>query len=112
MNKQAEGLVNQIKGLIDELAQMTDSSSKKVNSKGASTVEKTKGAIGGLNILLKEGFFDTPQDLSSVLKKLQEIGRYYPRPSVAMNLLNLTKKRILTRIKNKTTKGWQYVIHK
>ncbi|GAG80702.1 unnamed protein product, partial [marine sediment metagenome] len=39
-------------------------------------------------------------------------GHYHKRTAVAMNLLNLTKRRILNRFKNKETKNWEYVIRK
>jgi len=112
MEKNVQKIVNQINELVDELAQIAISSPIKKSSGKHKIANRTKGAVGGLNILIDEGYFDKPKDLSSILNKLQEIGRYYPRPSIAMNLLNLTKRRMLTRIRNKNSKSWQYVIHK
>jgi hypothetical protein len=107
----SEKLAQTIKDLVDELAGMIQARPRsrarsKVSSKNA------KGASGALSFLINDGFFDAPKDLTLVMNKMAEIGRYYSRPSVAMNLLNLTKKRTLTRIKDKQSANWKYVIRK
>lgn len=107
-------IADEIKGLIDELVKMS------AVSRSAETIPKKtkggaikKGAAGALSILITdEGFFDEPKNIASVMNKLKEMGRYYPQPSVAMNLLNLTRRRVLSRFPDKETKGWQYVIRK
>ena len=107
-------IADQIKTLLDELVEMTGE--KAVTRTGAKKVvslsSTKKGASGALKILTDDGFFDTPQDLSKIMEKLKEIGRYYPQPSVSMNLLNLTKRREFNRIKDKETKNWLYVLRK
>ncbi|MFA5742617.1 MAG: hypothetical protein WCX77_04210 [Candidatus Paceibacterota bacterium] len=113
MENDIKKIAAQIKSLVDELAALANAS----NPKGQSTKKKVrtaeaKGAIGALNLLAEEGFFDTPKDISLVMGKLKEIGRYYPQPAVSMNLLNLTRRRIFTRIPDKETKNWLYVIKK
>lgn len=106
-------IVDQIKILLDELVEMTGE--KVVAKAGAKKVVSTsvpKGASSALKILTNDGFFDTPQDLPRIMEKLKEIGRYYPQPSISMNLLNLTKRREFNRIKDKDTKNWLYVLRK
>lgn len=109
----AQKIADQIKTLLDELVAMTGE--KTVSKAGAKRIVSTsvpKGASGALKILTDDGFFDTPQDISKIMEKLKEIGRYYPQPSVSMNLLNLTKRRQFNRIKDKETKNWLYVLRK
>ena len=95
-------IADQIKALLDELVALTGE--KAVAKAGARKVVSTftpKGASGALKILTDDGFFDAPQDISTIMEKLKEIGRYYPQTSVSMNLLNLTKRREFNRIKDK-----------
>jgi len=107
-------IIGEMKNLLEEL----DSSlgSKTAHSKNVSKVRETttppKGALGAINILIEEKFFDTPKEISTILEKLKEIGHYHKSTAIAMNLLNLTKRRILNRFKNKETKNWEYVIRK
>lgn len=114
MKKGAEKIGEQIKELVDQLVAIADSKSidkKALRQPGITTT--TKGASGAISLLINEGFFDSPKDLNSIMDKLKEIGRYYPKPSVSMNLLNLTKRRTFNRLpKDKETKGWQYVLRK
>ena len=107
-------IINEIKGLLDELG-----GSFGVKSTHGQTTDKVKantsipkGALGVINMLIEEKFFDTPKEVSAVMIKLKEVGYYHKPTAVAMNLLNLTKRRILNRFKNKETKNWEYVIRK
>ena len=84
----------------------------KTLKKHTTTTKTKKGAIGAIQLLVEEGFFDTPKDVTSILSKLEEIGHYHQRASVEMNLLNLTKRRELNRFKGQKTKKWEYVIRK
>jgi hypothetical protein len=113
MVTRAEELITQIKKLVDELfalshkrAPLTEHSAnqKKISSK--------KGAAGAISMLIEEGFFNSPKDLQSVLEKLKEIGRYYAKGLVSMNLLNLTRRRVMNRIKEGDNKKWKYVIRR
>jgi hypothetical protein len=113
MPKSPQHIAEEIRRLVDQLvaiAQSTPTHSKEDNQ--ISPARGTKGAVGALSILMGEGFFDSPKDLTSVMKRLQEIGRHYPQPSIAMNLLNLTRKRTLIRMKDGKAKTWEYVIRK
>jgi len=113
MKKTPRQIAEEIKDLVDEL--VTIASASHAGSKKASyppARNTTKGASGALSILTNEGFFDQPRELSAVMTKLQEIGRHYPKSTVSMNLLNLTRRRALIRLKDSKTKRWQYVIRK
>ncbi len=113
MQKTPQHIAEEIKRLVDQLVEITNStSSNRKRNNQISSVKGKKGAIGAISILIEEGFFDSPKDLPSVMERLQEIGRHYPQPSIAMNLLNLTRKRTLIRMKDGKTKPWQYVIRK
>ena len=113
MKKEAQEIGEQIKELVDQLVGMASSQpiDKKV-LKRTGIATTTKGASGALSLLINEGFFDSPKNFNLIMGKLKEIGRYYPKPTVSMNLLNLTKRRTFNRLKDKETKGWQYVLRK
>jgi len=111
MESKAQKIAEQIKSLLDELVMLSRGTYKgKQTKKGIATTPK--GAIGALTMLTEEGFFDTPKDISTIMEKLKEIGRYYPQTTVSMNLLNLTKRRVFNRLKDKDTKNWLYVLRK
>ncbi len=113
MQKSPQHIAEEIKRLVDQLVASTQSApTHRKRDRQISSARSTKGAIGALSILMGEGFFDSPKDLPSVMGRLREIGRHYPQPSVAMNLLNLTRKRTLIRMRDGKTKPWQYVIRK
>lgn len=107
-------IFNEIKNLLDELE---GSLGVKTTHDRASSKAKTndlvpKGALGAINMLIHEDFFDTPKGISVIMEKLKEIGHYHKATTISMNLLNLTKRRTLNRFKNKKTKNWEYVIRK
>ena len=107
-------IINEIKGLLDELDKSfgVDPSRNKITSRASKSIASSKGALGAINVLIDENFFDVPKGISAVIERLTQIGHYHNRTAVAMNLLNLTKRRILNRFKNKETKNWGYVIRK
>src|SRR5579885_2756365 len=98
----AKKIAEQIKGLVDELVNLTTKDST-ISSKGKKSPQAVtyKGASGALTMLTEEGYFDSPKNIATIMEKLKEIGRYYPQPSVSMNLLNLTKRRTFNRIMDK-----------
>lgn len=105
----------EIKSLLNELESLIDGNppvNKKKEVKKYSSINTPKGALGAINMLLEEGFFDSPKDIASVMKKLKEIGHYHNKAAVSMNLLNLTKRRILNRLKDKGMKSWGYVVRR
>ena len=106
MKQDIKKIAEQIKNLVDELVER----SKDGKSEGKRGIEvPKKGAIGALKMLADEGFFNAPKDISTIMEKLKEIGRYYPQTTISMNLLNLTKRRIFNRLKDKNQKiGYMY----
>ncbi|MGB2762701.1 MAG: hypothetical protein WBC21_04200 [Minisyncoccales bacterium] len=112
MNK-IQKIAKQIKLLLDELVVLADEKpNSKSNTKNKVASTTRKGAAGALVILTDEGFFDSPKEISVIMEKLKEIGRHYPQATVAMNLLNLTKRRTFNRLKYKGSKNWLYVLRK
>ena len=112
MNK-TQKIVEQIKLLLDELIVLVgEKPPLKSNIKNKVANAPRKGASGALAMLTDEGFFDSPKEISTIMEKLKEIGRHYPQTTVAMNLLNLTKRRIFNRLKDKGSKNWLYVLRK
>lgn len=113
MENKAQKIAEQIKLLLDELVILAGEKPATKSSVKVK-VEKVslKGASGALSMLIDEGFFDSPKELPEVMERLREIGRHYPQPTVAMNLLNLTKRRTFNRLKNKGSKNWLYVLRK
>lgn len=109
-----EVIINEIRGLLEELCNSFDlkPSSEKIIKQKSKTVATPKGALGAINMLIDEKFFNTPKEISKIIKKLEEIGHYHKRTTIAMNLLNLTKRRVLNRFKSKETKNWEYVIRR
>ena len=109
MKKSKEQIIKEINILLQELSStnQTDLVSTKTKAQ-----KPTSGCIGSIQILFDEGFFDKPIEVPAVIEKLKEMGHYHKRTTVSMNLLNLTKSRVLNRFKNKETKKWEYVIRK
>ena len=107
-------VINKIKSLLDELGGSIGIKipRSKTTGQATNTPISQKGALGAIFMLIDESFFDTPKRISEIMERLEEIGHYHKRTAVAMNLLNLTKRRILNRFKNKETKNWEYVIRK
>jgi len=106
-------IIAEIRILLDELAGAPNiKSSPHKSIANSETTVTQKGALGAINMLMAENFFDTPKEMPAVMERLKEIGHYHKRTAIAMNLLNLTKRRILNRFKNKETKNWEYVIRK
>lgn len=110
MKKTAQEIAKEIKELVDQLAVMSGAAPSAAKSSVQAKPQAKKGASGALSILIEEGFFDSPKDFSATMGKLKEIGQWHHKPTVAMNLLNLTKRRIFNRFKNAKTKKWEYVL--
>lgn len=110
--KNAQKIAEQIKELVDQLVAMSSSVPQGLKFSPQTKPKVRKGASGALSTLIEEGFFDSPKDLAEIMSKLQQIGHWHKKPNVAMNLLNLTKRRIFNRIKDNSTKKWRYVIRR
>ena len=106
-------IITEIRVLLDELGGAPNiKASPHKGTAHSDTVVSQKGALGAINMLMEENFFDTPKEMPAVMDRLKEVGHYHKRTAIAMNLLNLTKRRVLNRFKNKETKNWEYVIRK
>lgn len=115
MLRKVDTIISEIRSLIDELEQVSGIvSTSKENPVRQRNFPKIvpKGALGAINMLMEEGFFDEPKEIGLIMEKLKEVGHYHQKPAVAMNLLNLTKRRVLNRFKSKKTKNWEYAIRK
>lgn len=113
MGNKAQKIAEQIKSLVDELVTMSGGvSTIKQKTQKTKPASIPKGASGALTLLTDDGFFDTPRDISTIMEKLKEIGRYYPKTAVSMNLLNLQRRKVFSRLKNKDTKKYEYVLRK
>lgn len=109
MKNNIQKIAEQIKNLVDELVVMSTNGKK---GKKQSIAATNKGAIGAIAMLTEEGFFDKPKDISIIMERLEKVGRYYPKTTVSMNLLNLTRRRVFNRLKDKDKKNWLYVLRK
>lgn len=71
-----------------------------------------KGLVGGINLLIENGFFNKPVLVTEVQDELQKEGYYHPIQStdtmLRRNMVN--RKKILTRLK--VDGIWQYVLRK
>lgn len=112
MKKTAKEIAKEIKELVDQLAAISSAGTSAEKHSVKLKPKDKKGASGALSMLIEEEFFDTPKNLSAIMNRLKEIGRYYPRPTVSMNLLNLTRRRTLNRMPDSKTKKWIYVLRK
>jgi hypothetical protein len=112
MKKEAQEIADQIKQLVDQLVAMATAKSSVGKPLAKPAKKAKKGASGALSMLVEEGFFDSPKDLPTIVSRLEEIGRWYPKPTISMNLLNLTKRRIFNRLRDTKNKNWKYVLRK
>ena len=113
MKREPKIIISEIMGLIDELSSvLTGGKSTAAIVKPKGNAGMPKGALGAIQMLMDEGFLNEPKETSAIMNRLKEVGHYHKPTAIAMNLLNLTKRRILNRFKNKGTKNWEYVIRK
>ena len=83
-----------------------------VNSSVKSNVNQYKGLVGGINLLIENGFFKKPVMVTEVQDELQKEGYYHSIQSTDTRLRRdmVNRKKILTRLK--VDGIWQYVIRK
>lgn len=112
-----EAIISEINALLEELAgagstsmRGSDAGSRTSRNKGAKN-DKYAGCMGGITYLKDQGFFSTPRGGKEVISELSKEGWHYSSALVSMNLLNLTRSRVLTRIQD-GKKGWLYVVRK
>ncbi len=108
-----EELAVEMRRLLDEMVVISKGLSLPDTARQKKAVKKNaKGATGAIDILIEEGYFDAPKDIVLIMQKMGEMGRFYTRSLISMNLLNLTRRRVMTRIKNPKSKKWEYVLRK
>ena len=105
-------IIAKMQDLLSDFEKTLGSDTPQKTLKKHIAVKDKKGAMGAIQLLIEEGFLDTPKDITAILNKLKEIGHYHQRASVEMNLFNLNKRRELNRFKGQKTKKWEYVIRK
>lgn len=57
----------------------------------SANTKQYSGLVGGLRLLLADGFFSTPQELGSIRSELASRGYYYRRQAVHNSLTRLAK---------------------
>jgi hypothetical protein len=84
------------------------------NTKGNVTEKKEdfSGLAGGIRLLIKNGFFNTPRDTKEIKEELKREGYYHSDAGITSTLTETfhKNKKILTRIEE--NKRWKYVIRK
>lgn len=116
MEKDAKKLAENIISQILELAELAGANIKIKPNKTPHSIKEAKkdtsGATGGLRILVDEGYFDEPRQLTVIIERLKQEGRHYSNATISMGLLNLVRERILMRFRDKGDKKWKYIIRK
>jgi hypothetical protein len=116
MKKDAVKIAEEIIRLVSELAALAGAP----GSKGLVPTKKSSlsgerdwsGATGGIRLLVDEGKLDSPRTLPEIIESLKQEGRHYSNPTVSMGLLNLVRRRVLTRFKDSGEKNWKYSIRR
>lgn len=76
--------------------------------------ETYKGLNGGIRLLIKNGFLDSPKSLKKITEELKRLGYHYSKKSISKALLVdfMKKWHILTRVNGRKGKFWKYVVKK
>lgn len=116
MEKDPKQLAENIIALVSELAELAGG---KIETRLVRTQHSPRGnrknmsgAIGGLRILIDEGYFGNSKQLPEIIERLKQEGRHYSNATISMGLLNLVRERILIRFHDKGDKKWKYIIRK
>jgi len=74
--------------------------------------EEFKGLAGGISLLIKNGFLNTPRPVGEIQKELERLGYYHQAGAIrtALNRDFMKKKQILTRIMKDAK--WHYILKK
>jgi hypothetical protein len=115
MNKDPKQLAENIITQVFELAALAGVDLKQSPTKSNRKSEKpkeTSGATGGMRLLIREEYFDSPRQLPETIERLKQDGRHYSNATISMGLLSLVRERVLTRFRDKGDKNWKYVIRK
>ena len=112
-----EAIISDINALLEELSKVGSTSTTTHDAGTSSSKKKTtksdkySGCMGGIVYLKDQGFFATPRGRKEVIGELKKEGWHYSSALISMNLLNMTRQRVLTRIED-GKKGWLYVVRK
>lgn len=103
---------SKIKELEKRIARLEKQVFGSKSSSKQSSVNEYKGLIGGLNLLIDNGFFKKTKLVTEVQDELQNEGYYHPLQSTDTRLRRdmVKRKKILTRVK--VDGVWQYVLRK
>jgi hypothetical protein len=84
----------------------------KSKQKNIEKKEDFSGLAGGIRLLIKNGFLNSPKDFKEIKEELKREGYHYSNTGVISTLTEtfIKNKKILTRIKE--NKFWKYVIRK
>lgn len=120
-NRTAADIVREIKGLLDQLVSITPSSGHTVSRRIATSAHDVvsrkgySGPLGGIRLLLEEGFFKERKTVAEVAKRLHQEGFNYRRQVVSVTLLRLVRNRTLVRLESENPVGkekWVYAERK
>jgi|SRR3989344_7940240 len=117
MNRTSE-IIAKMRDLLEELSSLQgtapqkEQKSRSKSNASKSEADKYKGCMGGIIYLIDSDFFRTPQTAKAVSDELKKGGWHYSGELISMNLLSLTRKRMLTRLQDGNAKGWVYVVRK
>lgn len=101
----------EFEGEID--LQPKTTSGKKFNKKPRRpNISNFNGVVGGIELLISQGFFKLPKTVKEITEKLSKEGYYYQNNIVDRSLRRefYTNKKILTRIRKNDL--WHYVLRK
>ncbi len=107
MNKEINKVLKDHESRLKELERIV--SEKKVS---INTLDKFEGLNGGISLLIKNNFVDSPKSLREISTELEREGYYYGIAAIAkaLSVDFMKKKKILTRVKDGQI--WKYVIRK
>lgn len=111
VQKEISETYKQLKKLDDRVSKIErDIYAKKIKVKPKA--QDFKGLIGGIRLLISNGFLDSPKNVKEIREELKREGYHYSYQSVdkILRVDFLAKRRILTRIKDNNI--WKYVLRK
>jgi len=104
------GEIEEIKNKLEDhekrIAKLENRPRKKIS------VEQHSGLNGGINLLIKNDFLDSPKKFSDIFSELKREGYHYGKGAVAkaLSVYFVNKMKILTRYKENDQ--WYYAVRK
>jgi len=104
--------LEKLEAKVSSLLEAQRKPSEKPLEKPTPVKEEFKGLAGGINLMMKNGFFNTPRPVNEIQKELERLGYYHQTGAIrtALNRDFMKKKQILTRIMK--DEKWHYVVKK